>query len=169
MAFQSFEFEQGGRNFRFLKMHALDQAKLLKRVMPLVPGVMPVLVKVREDYAKAQEEADKTGKTVEAIMAERLDLRALAELLQTFADSISDLPDKDLEWLIETCCMRLQIQDTDAGTWVTFWAKGTREPMFADMDDIQTVLPLTIRVVMENLGPFLTSLVTKGLKKLPTA
>jgi hypothetical protein len=146
----SFEFSIKGRNWRARRLDVFQQGFVLKRITPLIGPLIPMVRELEKYLPKDGEELKLPSK------GELLE--EVSKLMVPFADSLSTLKDEDLRWLMETCLSSVQY-DQD-GTWVPFWNKAARTSMFDDMNDLSIWLPLTVRIIQENLGPFFVGLLT---------
>ena len=83
---------------------------------------------------------------------------AIAELLQPFADGIAALPDASAEYIISTCLSVVRRRQGDH--WAPVWSVQANGVMFDDINDIGSIMPLVLRVIQDNLGPFISGLLT---------
>ncbi len=137
-----FDFTIGTRSYRSRRLDPFKQTAILKRVLPLLGPLIPLISEME------------SGGTLK-----RSPLEILGELMGPLALAFSTLKDEDLNWLQETCLATVQIQN-DEGAYVPFWIKGARKSAFDDLDDASIYLPITIRVIRENLTPFFLAMVT---------
>lgn len=143
-----FDFEKAGRNFISRRLDPFKQMAVLKRVIPLVGPLIPLMLTASKENVTQQDA-----------------LTALEQFAPGLAAGVATLKDEDVTWLMETCLQTLRMEDQ--GTFVPFWNKGARKSMFEDMADLSVYLPLTIEVIKENLRPFFLTTVTKS--SAPTA
>ena len=65
------------------------------------------------------------------------------------------MKDEDAEYVLDTCMQAVQRKQEHG--WANIWSASQRVPMFQDID--LAVMPL-LRVITENLGPFIQGLLT---------
>lgn len=149
-----YEFSVGDNNFQGEKLNALDQGKMLKRVLPLIPPLIPMF----------QTLAASEGRELTPQQA----ISIFSELIGPFSAGLSELKDEDFDWLVLTSVQRLKILAGDK--WVAFWSASTKQPLQKELNDISVLLPVTVSVIRENLTPFFLELLTRGLtsKKTPS-
>ncbi|OXJ20254.1 phage tail assembly chaperone [Burkholderia sp. AU6039] len=174
------EVQLNGARYAIGKLSAMQQFHVSRRIAPIIPPMIPVLMKfyaeleqadVVREQARANaalaalEGASKTeawGTASPAPEAERsrelLSLvDAIAPVLQPFADALAGLKDEDAEYVFGTC---LSVVERWQGPgWAKVWNTAHKTSMFDDIG-IDVMLPLVVRVVVANLGPFISGLLT---------
>ena len=133
------EFEEGGNAYRVGKLNAFQQFHLSRRVAPLVPKLVPLVVKMAREGGLKD------------------DIAGTAELMQPFADALGGMADADAEYILSTCLSVVQ-RDT-GGTWAAVWNAQARSCMFDDID-LGLMFRLSFRVLQDSLGPFIRGLLT---------
>lgn len=130
------ELEHGGNRYRIGKLNAFEQLHVSRKVGPLIPRLVPAFM---------------------AMAKEGSALDQIAQLLEPFAEAFADLPDEAVEYVAGTCLGVVQRQQ--GTSWAAVWNKQGKCLMFDDMD-LSSMLPLVIRVIAENLGPFISGLLS---------
>lgn len=138
------EVTHGGQNYRIGKLNAFQQLHVSRKVGPLIPRLVPAFMAM----AKGGEAIDK-----------------LAQLLEPFAEAFADLPDEAVEYVAGTCLSVVQRQQ--GNTWAPVWNKQAASLMFDDID-LASMLPLVIKVITENLGPFISGLLSGQMQPTTT-
>ena len=82
---------------------------------------------------------------------------AIAPVLQPFADALAGLKDEDAEYVFGTCLS--VVERWQSTSWAKVWNIAHKTAMFDDIG-IDVMLPLVVRVVVANLGPFISGLLT---------
>ncbi|WP_333998202.1 phage tail assembly chaperone [Burkholderia orbicola] len=82
---------------------------------------------------------------------------AIAPVLQPFADALAGLKDEDAEYVFGTCLS--VVERWQGAGWAKVWNTAHKTSMFDDIG-IDVMLPLVVRVVVANLGPFISGLLT---------
>ncbi|WP_131754101.1 phage tail assembly chaperone [Burkholderia vietnamiensis] len=171
------EIQLNGGRYVIGKLSAMQQFHVSRRIAPIIPPMIPVLMKFyaeleQADVAREQARANAAlaalaeGKgPSEAADAPAADksremlsmVDAIAPVLQPFADALAGLKDEDAEYVFGTCLSVVERwQDT---SWAKVWNIAHKTAMFDDIG-IDVMLPLVVRVVVANLGPFINGLLT---------
>ncbi|QNB08337.1 hypothetical protein G5S34_17305 [Herbaspirillum frisingense] len=133
------ELELAGKGYSIGKMSAKKQFHVSRRIAPLIPKLIPLFTRVRKGGGISS------------------DLDGLAEVLQPFADALAKMNDEDAEYVMDACMAVIQ-RKNDFG-WTAAWNEQVKQPMFDDID-LGVMLPLTVRCIVVNLGPFIQGLLT---------
>ena len=139
----SLDFEVGGHQYRAERLSAIKQLHLSRRIGPLLPPLAPLFVQV----ARASANGNVMG-----------NLDALAPLAQPFMDSLASMSDADVEYVIALSLSTVKRRTGD--TWASVWNEKANLPMFTDLNDIGTLMPIVAQVIKENLGPFIAGILT---------
>jgi hypothetical protein len=132
-------FEVGGNEYRIDKLDPFKQLHVMRRVSPLIPQLIPLFMQVSK-------------KGLSASMDE------LPELLQPFADALAGMKDEDAEHVIGTCMSAVKRRQGDS--WSPVWNASAKMSQFKDLNDLSVLIPMVVRVITENLGPFINGLLT---------
>lgn len=135
------EFAIAGRDYRAEKLNAFQQAHVSRRISPLIPTLIPVFLQIAKAKGKFTDSID-----------------AIAPLLQPFADGLATLEDAAVEYLISTCLSVVRTKHMD--NWTPVWSKAQNVCMFEELNNLGALLPLVVRVIQENLGPFIQGLLS---------
>lgn len=178
------EVQLNGVRYAIGKLSAMQQFHVSRRIAPIIPPMIPVLMKFyaeleQADVAREQARAN----AALAALAERAEVSegagapaaatpvsagdhsrellsmvdVIAPVLQPFADALAALKDEDAEYVFGTCLSVVERRQ-DAG-WAKVWNTIHKTSMFDDIG-IDVMLPLVVRVVVANLGPFISGLLT---------
>ncbi|KVN30700.1 hypothetical protein WJ63_07925 [Burkholderia pyrrocinia] len=170
------EIELNGARYAIGKLSAMQQFHVSRRIAPIIPPMIPVLVKFyaeleQADAARDQARANSAlaalvgGAPVPDAATPAADqsrdllslVDAVAPVLQPFADALAGLKDEDAEYVFGTC---LSVVERGQGAgWAKVWSAAHKTSMFDDIG-IDVMLPLVVRVVVANLGPFISGLLT---------
>lgn len=134
------ELEVAGKAYSIGKMSAMKQFHVSRRIAPLIPKLIPLFTRVKS-----------SGGAISA------DLDGMAEVLQPFADALAEMNDADAEYVMGACMAAVQ-RKNEYG-WTAAWNEQAKGPMFDDID-LGVMLPLTVRCIVANLGPFIQGLLT---------
>uniref|UniRef100_UPI00374F1C2B phage tail assembly chaperone n=1 Tax=Burkholderia multivorans TaxID=87883 RepID=UPI00374F1C2B len=104
------------------------------------------------------DEMDKTAVTPADEKQDVLTLvNSIAPVLQPFADALAGLKDEDAEYVFGTCLS--VVERWQGAGWAKVWNAVHKTSMFDDIG-IDVMLPLVVRVVVANLGSFISGLLT---------
>jgi hypothetical protein len=171
------EIQLNGGRYVIGKLSAMQQFHVSRRIAPIIPPMIPVLMKFyaeleQADVAREQARANAAlaalaeGKgPSEAADAPAADksremlsmVDAIAPVLQPFADALAGLKDEDAEYVFGTCLS--VVERWQGASWAKVWNIAHKTSMFDDIG-IDVMLPLVVRVVVANLGPFINGLLT---------
>ncbi|SAK20109.1 putative bacteriophage protein [Burkholderia multivorans] len=171
------EIELNGTRYAIGKLSAMQQFHVSRRIAPIIPSMIPVLMKFyaeleQADVAREQARANAAlaalaeGKVpIEAADAPAADksrellsmVDAIAPVLQPFADALAGLKDEDAEYVFGTCLS--VVERWQGAGWAKVWNITHKTSMFDDIG-IDVMLPLVVRVVVANLGSFISGLLT---------
>ncbi|KVE37656.1 phage tail assembly chaperone [Burkholderia sp. BDU5] len=171
------EVKLNGVRYAIGKLSAMQQFHVSRRIAPIIPPMIPVLMKFyaeleQADVAREQARAN----TALAALAEGKEpsegtdapaadksrellslVDAIAPVLQPFADALAGLKDEDAEYVFGTCLS--VVERCQGAGWAKVWSVVHKTAMFDDIG-IDVMLPLVVRVVVANLGPFISGLLT---------
>lgn len=142
------EFQIGSIDYRADKLNAIQQFHVSRKIAPLIPALIPVFLEIAKNVD--------LKKGVGSLASEE-SLTRIGPLLQPFADGLASLPDASVDYLLETCLSVVRRRRED--NWAPVWSSSSKTLMFDDMD-LGSVIPLMVRVIRENLGPFISGLLT---------
>lgn len=134
------EVEFGGKKYQIGRLDAMSQFHVSRRIAP----VLPPLIRTYLELASSDAPLTKN-------------LGLLATSIQPVMDAISQLKDDDAEYVVGKCMAVVERQHLDG--WAKVWSSAHKVSLFDDID-VGVMLELTVRVVMENLGPFISGLLT---------
>ncbi len=136
----SLEIDLNGNRYSIGKLNAKQQFHISRRIAPILPTLIPVFVRLAGGNRVVSE-----------------DPGGLADVLQPLADGLAAMKDEDAEYVLDTCLQVVQRKQEHG--WAAVWSASQRTPMFQDID-LGVMLPLVMRVITVNLGPFMQGLLT---------
>ncbi|MBU9316538.1 hypothetical protein KTD09_16940 [Burkholderia multivorans] len=173
------EIELNGTRYAIGKLSAMQQFHVSRRIAPIIPPMIPVLMKFyaeleQADVARQQavanaalaalaegeassQEAEVPTPTVDKSRELLSMVDAIAPVLQPFADALAGLKDEDAEYVFGTCLS--VVERWQGAGWAKVWNITHKTSMFDDIG-IDVMLPLVVRVVVANLGSFISGLLT---------
>ncbi|MBU9552435.1 hypothetical protein KTE50_28270 [Burkholderia multivorans] len=175
------EVQLNGVRYAIGKLSAMQQFHVSRRIAPIIPPMIPVLMKfyaeleqadVASEQARANaalaalaEGAEGADAPAAAAPAPERDrsrellslVDAVAPVLQPFADALAGLKDEDAEYVFGTCLS--VVERWQGAGWAKVWSPAHKTAMFDDIG-IDVMLPLVVRVVVANLGSFISGLLT---------
>lgn len=144
----STETQLNGQTYRIGRLNAFQQLHVSRKVGPLLPRLVPAFLAVAQD-------ADAFGKPEQ-----------LAQMAAPFLDALAEMDDASIEYVAATCLSVVHRQQ--GASWGPVWNKQANCLMFDDVD-LGTLLPLVVQVITENLGPFISGLLTGQLTPAQTS
>ncbi|HDR9029892.1 TPA: hypothetical protein QDB14_004114 [Burkholderia vietnamiensis] len=142
------EIEMSGERYQIGRLPAMQQFHVSRRIAP----VLSPLIRAYLELSKSDVPLTKN-------------LALIATSIEPLTEALSRLPDDDAEYVIGAC-LRIVERHQGAG-WARVWSPTQNVCMFDDID-VGVMLELTVRVIMENLGPFIGGLLT-SLASSPAA
>lgn len=134
------EIELSGNRYSIGRLNAKQQFHLSRRIAPIIPPLIPVYLRLAQGGKPLME-----------------DPAGLSELLQPFTAGIASMSEDDADYVMGVCLAAVQRQQS--GSWANVWSASQGICMFQDMD-LGVILPLIVRVITQNLGPFMQGLLT---------
>lgn len=132
------EIELGGQVYRTGKLDAMRQFHLSRRLAPIIPPLIPVFIKLKNGGLEQ-------------------DMLGFAGALGPFADGLAAMSDEASEYILGTCLS--VVQRKGGKTWANVWDVQGKVCMFDDMQ-LPDMVQLTLRVIQDNLGPFISGILT---------
>ncbi|UQN68012.1 hypothetical protein L0Z11_09875 [Burkholderia multivorans] len=181
------EVQLNGVRYAIGKLSAMQQFHVSRRIAPIIPPMIPVLMKFYAELEQADLVRDQArANAALAALAARVDagegaaaddapaaaapapaadrsrellslVDAVAPVLQPFADALAGLKDEDAEYVFGTCLS--VVERWQGAGWAKVWSPAHKTAMFDDIG-IDVMLPLVVRVVVANLGSFISGLLT---------
>ncbi|MBU9534717.1 hypothetical protein KTE49_30240 [Burkholderia multivorans] len=145
------EIELNGTRYAIGKLSAMQQFHVSRRIAPIIPPMIPVLLQFYEEMDKTEKVSADEKQGVLALVT------SVAPVLQPFADALAGLKDEDAEYVFGTCLS--VVERWQGAGWAKVWSVAHKTSMFDDIG-IDVMLPLVVRVVVANLGPFISGLLT---------
>ncbi|PRE44129.1 phage tail assembly chaperone [Burkholderia multivorans] len=145
------EIELNGTRYAIGKLSAMQQFHVSRRIAPIIPPMIPVLMKFYEEMDKTEKVSADEKQGVLALVT------SVAPVLQPFADALAGLKDEDAEYVFGTCLS--VVERWQGAGWAKVWNSTHKTSMFDDIG-IDVMLPLVVRVVVANLGSFISGLLT---------
>ncbi|VVE79406.1 phage tail assembly chaperone [Pandoraea sputorum] len=151
------ELEIRGIKYRIGRLSAMKQLHVSRKIAPLVPALVPIMLGLASSKGKGPE-GDGTDGDGSGILSR-------PQLLQPFADGLAGLPDDQAEYVIGECLS--VVQRFQGSTWFSIWAAGARQPTYEDID-LSVMIELSVKVIADSLGPFIAGWLTSPESHPPT-
>lgn len=155
------EFEINGLKFRAGKLDVFKQLHVSRKVAPVLPKLMPVFLEFAKTAKTPATAIDPTG----TAPAGGVDLVAVASAMEPLAKVLAEMPDADVEYVVNTCLSVVAINQSN--NWADVLAP-SGVVMF-DAVDMPVMLQLVAKVIQDSLGPFLSGFLAKVPPTNPTA
>jgi len=159
----SHEFEVGAFQYKARPMEARAQINVVRRISPLLVGMVQPAINQLQEKAKAQAAIAKATGT-EALPADKmtildLDISKVIPGLQSAMNMLSSMPDEDFDYIQENCLKLVERQRLGDTGWVKIWNTGARQPQFDDIEGHQ-ILTIMFNVLKVEIGPFFSGLIS---------
>ncbi len=155
------EFEINGLKFRAGKLDVFKQLHVSRKVAPVLPKLMPVFL----EFAKSAQTAAAVVYPTGTAPAGGVDLAAMASAVEPLAKVLAEMPDADVEYVVNACLSVVAINQ--ANNWANVLAP-SGIVMF-DAVDMPVTVQLVAKVIQDSLGPFLSGFLAKVPPTNPTA
>lgn len=139
------ELEIGGNAYRINSMSAMTQFHVMRKLGPVLPGIVPVLAQA----AAALPQAD--GQEDGSAMATVDGVAAIAMAARPLLDGLAAMADADAEYVINHCLSAVMRRDHGGKSWNAVSRDGVT--MFDDID-LMTSMQIVWAVLRENYTGF---------------
>lgn len=139
------ELEIGGNTYRINSMPAMTQFHVMRKLGPVLPGIVPVLAQA----AAALPQAD--GQEDGGAMATVDGVAAIAMAARPLLDGLAAMADADAEYVINHCLSAVMRRDHGGKSWNAVSRDGVT--MFDDID-LMTSMQIVWAVLRENYTGF---------------
>jgi len=147
------DIEIRGIKYRAGKLSAMKQLHVSRKIAPLVPTLLPIMLGLASSKGAAQlPDADVADGTDSGS-----NLLSRPQLLQPFADGLASLPDEQAEYVIGECLA--VVQRFQGNAWFSIWAAAAKQPTYEDID-LAVMIELSVKVIADSLGPFIAGWLT---------
>ena len=136
-----FETTLNNHNYRINGLNTFDQAKVLKRISPMVPVIASVLIDLAH-RAKTDEDQE-------------ISFNDIAVMAKPVIDVFSAMPDDDMEFVLKICLSAVMIQV--GKEWHPVMSSGQLMYDHIDMADMMVMAYLVIR---DDISNFTAKIVT---------
>ncbi|WAL80955.1 hypothetical protein OYT13_13830 [Pandoraea sp. XJJ-1] len=157
------DIEIRGIKYRVGKLSAMKQLHVSRKIAPLMPAILPIMLKLAGTKKDATDAAglDDGGKRAGLLD----DIATLPQVLQPFADGLANLPDEHADYVIGECLA--VVQRFQGNAWFSIWASAAKQPTYDDID-LAVMIELSIKVIVDSLGPFIAGWLISPASHPPT-
>ena len=139
------ELEIGGNAYRINSMPAMTQFHVMRKLGPVLPGIVPVLAQAAAALPQADGQEDGgTMTTVDGVAA-------IAMAARPLLDGLAAMADADAEYVINHCLSAVMRRDHGGKSWNAVSRDGVT--MFDDID-LMTSMQIVWAVLRENYTGF---------------
>ena len=139
------ELEIGGNTYRINSMPAMTQFHVMRKLGPVLPGIVPVLAQAAAALPQADGQEDGGAMTTVDGVA------AIAMAAQPLLDGLASMADADAEYVINHCLSAVMRRDAGGKSWSAVHRDGVA--MFDDID-LMASMHLVWAVLRENYTGF---------------
>lgn len=142
----------GGAVYRTGRMNAKTQFHVARRLLPVLSALTS---STASDTAPPPENPGDGVSGGADPAAEAAATAASFSRYVSLAKTLASVPDADCDYVIAACLGVCQRQQTGGG-WAMVWNAAAGIPQFSDID-LATMMQLTVAVIKDNLGSFLSA------------
>lgn len=139
------ELEIGGNTYRINSMPAMTQFHVMRKLGPVLPGIVPVLAQAAAALPQADGQEDGGAMTTVDGVA------AIAMAARPLLDGLASMADADAEYVINHCLSAVMRRDAGGKSWSAVHRDGVT--MFDDID-LMASMHLVWAVLRENYTGF---------------
>lgn len=139
------ELEIGGNAYRINSMSAMTQFHVMRKLGPVLPGIVPVLAQAAAALPQADGQEDGSAMTTVDGVA------AIAMAARPLLDGLASMADADAEYVINHCLSAVMRRDSGGKSWSAVHRDGVT--MFDDID-LMASMQLVWSVLRENYTSF---------------
>ena len=139
------ELEIGGNAYRINSMPAMTQFHVMRKLGPVLPGIVPVLAQAAAALPQANDQEDGSAMTTVDGVA------AIAMAARPLLDGLAAMADADAEYVINHCLSAVMRRDPGGKSWNAVSRDGVT--MFDDID-LMTSMQIVWAVLRENYTGF---------------
>ena len=139
------ELEIGGNAYRINSMSAMTQFHVMRKLGPVLPGIVPVLAQAAAALPQADGQEDGSAMTTVDGVA------AIAMVASPLLDGLAAMADADAEYVINHCLSAVMRRDPGGKSWNAVSRDGVT--MFDDID-LMTSMQIVWAVLRENYTSF---------------
>lgn len=134
------ELEIGGNTYRINSMSAMTQFHVMRKLGPVLPGIVPVLAQAAAALPQADGQEDGGAMTTVDGVA------AIAMAARPLLDGLAAMADADAEYVINHCLSAVMRRDAGGKSWNAVSRDGVT--MFDDID-LMTSMQIVWAVLRE--------------------
>ena len=139
------ELEIGGNAYRINSMSAMTQFHVMRKLGPVLPGIVPVLAQAAAALPQADGQEDGGAMTTVDGVA------AIAMAARPLLDGLAAMADADAEYVINHCLSAVMRRDPGGKSWSAVSRDGVT--MFDDID-LMASMQIVWAVLRENYTSF---------------
>ena len=139
------ELEIGGNTYRINSMSAMTQFHVMRKLGPVLPGIVPVLAQAAAALPQADGQEDGGAMTTVDGVA------AIAMAARPLLDGLAAMADADAEYVINHCLSAVMRRDPGGKSWNAVSRDGVT--MFDDID-LMTSMQIDGAALPENYTGF---------------
>ena len=141
------ELEIGGNAYRINSMPAMTQFHVMRKLGPVLPGIVPVLAQAAAALPQADGQEDGGASAMTTVDG----VAAIAMAVRPLLDGLAAMADADAEYVINHCLSAVMRRDSGGKSWNAVSRDGVT--MFDDID-LMTSMQIVWAVLRENYTGF---------------
>jgi hypothetical protein len=157
------EFQIGEVQYRSGKLDTFKQLHVSRKIAPLVPKILPAFVSIALAKKRLNAKDATIGDALEDVkQVSSDDVDLIAKAIGPVMDLVAEMSEQDVEYVFSNCLA--VVQRKQGRDWVHVWRN---EALMFDDIDLPTMTQITMKVVWDNLGPFISGLLAKSATGSP--
>lgn len=141
------ELEIGGNAYRINSMPAMTQFHVMRKLGPVLPGIVPVLAQAAAALPRADGQEDGGASAMTTVDG----VAAIAMAARPLLDGLAAMADADAEYVINHCLSAVMRRDSGGKSWNAVSRDGVT--MFDDID-LMASMQIVWAVLRENYTGF---------------
>lgn len=141
------ELKIGGNTYRINSMPAMTQFHVMRKLGPVLPGIVPVLAQAAAALPQADGQEDGGASAMTTVDG----VAAIAMAARPLLDGLAAMADADAEYVINHCLSAVMRRDSGGKSWSAVSRDGVT--MFDDID-LMTSMQIVWAVLRENYTSF---------------
>lgn len=159
------EFEINGVQYRSGKLDTFKQLHISRKIAPLVPKVLPAFAAIAQAKRADGAEGAVLGDALdEARKLGVQDIDLIAKAIEPVTNVMAEMSDADVEYLFANCLA--VVQRKQGKDWAPIWRN---EALMFDDIELPQMTQIAMKVIWDNLGPFISGLLAKQTANSPAA
>ena len=148
---QNTTIEINGNTYRINRLPAMQSMHIDRKLARVLPRLLPLLLALLKTQGGAPEDGE-SGHAADPMAMLSMDTTMLAEAAQPLADALADMPNDDMEYVVNT--LMSQVMMKQGNSWASAWSADTGDTMFDGTVTKPVIWQLVLAGLKLNLAGF---------------